>query len=85
MFENRLDPKKLDELARGVLDKLPAGFQTVQQDMEKNLRAALQSALGKLELVTRDEFEVQSAVLQRTREKLENLEARVDELEKQLK
>ena len=85
MFENRLDPNKLDELARGVLDKLPAGFQTVQQDMEKNLRAALQSALGKLELVTRDEFEVQSAVLQRTREKLENLEVRVDELEKQLK
>ncbi|VAW97982.1 hypothetical protein MNBD_GAMMA19-2167 [hydrothermal vent metagenome] len=85
MFENRLDPKKLDELARGVLDKLPAGFQTMQQDMEKNLRAALQAALAKMELVTRDEFEVQSAVLQRSREKLEALEARVTELEKQLK
>jgi len=85
VFEDRLDPKKLDELARGVLDKLPSGFQTMQQDMEKNLRAALQSVLGKLELVTRDEFEVQSAVLQRTREKLETLETRVDELEKQLK
>jgi len=85
MFENRLDPKKLDELARGVLDKLPAGFQAVQQDMEKNLRAALQAALAKMELVTRDEFEVQSAVLQRSREKLEALEARVAELEKQLK
>lgn len=85
MFENKLDANKLDELARGVLDKLPSGFQTVQQDMEKNLRAALQSALGKLELVTRDEFEVQSAVLQRTREKLESLEVRVDELEQQLK
>ncbi len=85
MFENRLDPKKLDELARGVLDKLPAGFQTMQQDMEKNLRAALQAALAKMELVTRDEFEVQSAVLQRSREKLEALEARVAELEKQLK
>ncbi len=85
MFENRLDPKKLDELARGVLDKLPAGFQTMQQDMEKNLRAALQAALAKMELVTRDEFEVQSAVLQRSREKLEALEARVTELEKSLK
>jgi len=85
MFENRLDPKKLDELARGVLDKLPAGFQTLQQDMEKNLRAALQAALTKMELVTRDEYEVQSAVLQRSREKLEALEARVTELEKQLK
>ncbi|MCF6336946.1 MAG: accessory factor UbiK family protein [Gammaproteobacteria bacterium] len=85
MFENRLDPKKLDELARSVLDKLPAGFQTMQQDMEKNLRAALQVALAKMELVTRDEFEVQSAVLQRSREKLAALEARVTELEKQLK
>jgi len=85
MFENRLDPKKLDELARGVLDKLPAGFQTLQEDMEKNLRAALQAALVKMELVTRDEFEVQSAVLQRSREKLEALEARVAELEKQQK
>lgn len=85
MFENKLDAKKLDELARGVMNKLPSGFQVMQQDMEKNLRAALQSTLAKLELVTRDEFEVQSAVLQRTREKLEALEARVAELETQLK
>jgi BMFP domain-containing protein YqiC len=85
MFEDRLDPKKFDELARSVLDKLPAGFQTMQQDMEKNLRAALQSVLSKMDLVTRDEFEVQSAVLQRSREKLEALETRVAELEKRLK
>ena len=85
MFENKLDAKKLDELARGVMDKLPSGFQVMQQDVEKNLRAALQSTLSKLDLVTRDEFEVQSAVLQRTREKLEALEARVAELETQLK
>jgi len=85
MFENRFDPKKLDELTRGVLNKLPAGFQTMQQDLEKSLRASLQSVLAKMELVSRDEFEVQSAVLQRSREKLEALEARVAELEKQLK
>lgn len=85
MFENKLDAKKLDEMARGVLDKLPSGFQTMQHDMEKNMRAALQSAFGKLDLVTREEFEVQSAVLLRTREKLEALEKQVAELEKQLK
>ena len=85
MFENGLDAKKLDELARGVLDKLPSGFQTMQHDMEKNMRSALQSAFGKLDLVTREEFEVQSAVLQRTREKLEALEAQVAELETHLK
>lgn len=85
MFENKLDAKKLDELARGVLDKLPSGFQTMQHDMEKNLRAALQSTFAKLDLVGRDEFDVQSAVLQRTREKLEALEATVAELEARLK
>ena len=53
--------------------------------MEKNLRAALQAVLSKMELVTREEFDVQSAVLQRSREKLEALEARVVELEKRLK
>lgn len=85
MFENRLNPEKLDELVRGVLDKLPAGFQTMQQDMEKNLRIALQAALARMELVTRDEFDVQGAVLQRSREKLEALEIQVAALEKQLK
>ena len=85
MFENKIDPQKLDELARGVLDNLPSGFRALQQDMEKNLRAALQGALAKMELVTRDEFEIQSAVLQRSREKLEALEARVAALEEQLK
>lgn len=85
MFENKLDAKKLDELARGVLDKLPSGLQTMQHDMEKNLRAALQSGFAKLDLVSRDEFDVQSAVLKRTREKLEALEATVAELEARLK
>jgi len=85
VFENKLDAKKLDELARGVFDKLPGGFQTMQHDMEKNLKAALQSAFGKLDLVSRDDFDIQAAVLQRTREKLESLEARVAEMEKQLK
>jgi BMFP domain-containing protein YqiC len=85
VFENKLDAKKLDELARGVLDKLPSGFQAMQHDMEKTLRAALQSSFAKLDLVSRDEFDVQSAVLQRTREKLEALEAMVAELEARLR
>lgn len=75
------DAKQIDELARSVLDKLPSGLQEMQQDLEKNLHAALQSMLAKLDLVTREEFEVQSAVLLRTREKLEALETRVTELE----
>lgn len=76
--------KQVDDLARSVLDKLPGGFQEIQRDLEKNLHAALQSVLAKLDLVTREEFEVQSAVLLRTREKLEALETRVTEMEAQL-
>ena len=79
------DSKQIDDITQRISAALPSGFREVQDDVEKNLRAALQSALAKLELVTRDEFEVQSAVLQRTREKLEALERRVSELESQIK
>jgi len=81
---NVFDAKQLDELANNVLKALPTGVREMQQDVEKNLRGALQSVFAKLDLVTREEFEVQSAVLLRTREKLTALEARVSELEKQL-
>ena len=55
----------------------------MQRDIEKNLHSVLQSALAKLDLVTREEFEVQSAVLARTRQKLEDLEKRVAALEEE--
>ena len=75
------DTKKIDELTRGVLDSLPSGLREVQHDLEKGVRSALQSTLARLDLVTREEFEVQAAVLGRTREKLEALERRVAALE----
>ena len=76
-----LDPKIFDDLSRRVAEGMPSGFQTLQSDLERNLRSALEGALGHLQLVTRDEFEIQQAVLLRTREKLEALEERVSELE----
>jgi hypothetical protein len=76
-----LDPKLFDDLSRRVAGNLPRGFQTVQDDLQRNLRSALESSLGKLNLVTREEFEVQQAVLLRTREKLKALEERVAALE----
>jgi BMFP domain-containing protein YqiC len=79
------DPKQLDEITRRVADALPPGFSDIQHDVKKNLRAAMQATFAKLDLVTREEFEVQSAVLQRTREKLEALEASIADLEKQNK
>ncbi|MGA9855387.1 MAG: accessory factor UbiK family protein [Gammaproteobacteria bacterium] len=76
-----LDPKVLDELAKKLADAVPAGLRDLQADAERNFKAVLQSAFAKLELVTREEFDVQSAVLGRTRERLEELAARLKELE----
>jgi hypothetical protein len=78
-----LDPKLFDDLSKRLADGMPKGFQTLQDDMQRNLRAGLESAFGKLNLVTREEFEIQQAVLARTREKLKALEARVEALEAQ--
>ncbi len=76
-----LDPKILDDLAKKLADAVPAGLRDLQTDAERNFRAVLQSAFAKLELVNREEFDVQSAVLARTRERLEELAARLKELE----
>jgi hypothetical protein len=64
-----------------VTSALPKGFLGLHQDLEKNLRVALETALRRLNLVTREEFEVQTAVLARTRSRLEALETRVAALE----
>lgn len=74
----------LDDIAREVTKLLPPGLGEVQRDVEKNLREAVSAALQRMDLVTREEFDVQTAVLQRTREKLEAAEARIAALEAQL-
>ena len=76
-----LDPKLFDDLSRRVAGTLPRGLQDLQGDVQRNVRAAMESALARLDLVSREEFEVQQAVLLRTREKLKVLEARVAALE----
>ena len=80
-----LDPKVLDDLARRLAAAVPEGVRQVQRDLEANFRAVLQTALAKLDLVTREEFDVQQQVLARTREKLEALSARLAELESSFK
>jgi ubiquinone biosynthesis accessory factor UbiK len=76
-----MDTFRIDELARRLMDNLPPAFRATQRDLESNFRAVLRASLGKLDLVTRDEFDTQSRVLERTRARLEALEARVRELE----
>jgi BMFP domain-containing protein YqiC len=76
-----METLRIDEIARRLLDSLPPAFRATQRDLESNFRTVLRSGLSKLDLVTRDEFDVQSRVLERTRARLEALEARVRQLE----
>lgn len=76
-----IDPKMLDDLAHRLARTVPASVLGMKSDLEENFRSILQSGLVKLDLVTRQEFDVQVAVLRRTRELLEKLEARVAALE----
>jgi BMFP domain-containing protein YqiC len=72
---------RIDEIARRLLDNVPPALRATQRDLESNFRAVLRASLGKLDLVTRDEFDTQSRVLERTRARLEALEARVRAME----
>jgi len=76
------DPKSLDELARKLADAVPPGLAALRDDLERNFKAVLQAGLAKLHLVTRQEFDIQAAVLRRSRERLEELEKRIAALEK---
>jgi len=76
-----MQPNFIDDLAKKLASAVPQGLADLKADLEQNFRAVLQSGLAKLDLVTRREFEVQAGVLQRTREKLEALEARLAELQ----
>lgn len=79
-----IDPKILDNLANRLAGALPPGLKEIKQDAEKNFRAILQGAFSKLNLVTRDEFDVQSAVLNRANSKVQELEQVIRELETRL-
>jgi BMFP domain-containing protein YqiC len=76
-----MDPKIIDDLARRLAASVPEGLSALKRDLEENFKSVLQAGLAKLDLVSRTEFDVQSGVLLRTREKLEALEAKVAELE----
>ena len=76
-----MDNFRIDEIARRLLESVPPAFRTVSKDLETNFRAVLRSSLGKLDLVTRDEFDTQTRVLERTRARLAELEARLQVLE----
>jgi BMFP domain-containing protein YqiC len=76
-----MEQLRIDEIARQLLAKVPEAARNMQADLEANFRAVLRAGLSRLDLVTRDEFDVQTKVLERTRSRLEALEARVQQLE----
>ncbi len=74
----------IDDIARKLFEGLPEAARTMRRDIENNFRAVLQANLGKLDLTTRSEFDVQAKLLERTRSRLEQLELRVATLEKRV-
>jgi ubiquinone biosynthesis accessory factor UbiK len=76
-----MDSFRIDEIARRLLESVPPALRTVQKDLETNFRAVLREGLSKLDLVSRDEFDAQAKVLERTRSRLEALETRLTALE----
>jgi len=77
------EPKRpqLDELARQLAAAVPKNLRALGEDLEKNFRSLLGAGFERMDLVTREEFDLQAAVLERTREKLEQLDSRLAELE----
>ena len=79
-----VDPRRFDDLARRIQASLPPGLDEVREDVTRNIRAVIAAGIARMDLVEREEFDVQSAVLARTREKLEALEHRIRQLEERL-
>jgi BMFP domain-containing protein YqiC len=79
-----MENPRLDDIARRLFEGLPESARLLRRDIESNFRAVLQSSLSRLDLTTRDEFEVQTRVLERTRAALEALEQRLVVLEQRL-
>jgi BMFP domain-containing protein YqiC len=80
-----MEPHLIDDLAQRLMSRLPDNVRSLQTDLEANFKSVLQSTLTKMNLVSREEFDIQAAVLQRTREKLETLLQRLSELEQNTK
>ena len=76
--------EKIEEVLSEVSNALPKDIQNFKQEIENNLRATLNASFSKMDLVTREEFDIQTALLQRTRANLEQLQEKLSELEKQL-
>ena len=78
------NPQKIEEIAKQLSNSMPAGVKSFGEDVDRKIKQVLQAQLGKLDMVSREEFDVQTHVLLRTREKLAEIEAKFEELENRL-
>ncbi|MGF1713619.1 accessory factor UbiK family protein [Photobacterium chitinilyticum] len=78
------DPKKLEQVAKQIHESMPQPVKELGNDVEQKVRQVIQAQLGKLDVVSREEFDVQTQVLLRTRQKLTELEQKMSELETKL-
>ncbi|MCH9769548.1 MAG: accessory factor UbiK family protein [Gammaproteobacteria bacterium] len=78
-----IDPQNINNLVQKVLDAMPPGLKNLPQEIQANFKTGLQSAFSRLDLVTREEFDAQVGVLQKTRAKLEALEKKLADFEQQ--
>lgn len=76
-----IDSKRFDDFARRITESLPESVRHMQEDVQRQVRSSLQSGFERMDLVTREDFDIQVALLERTRERLAELEARVVALE----
>jgi BMFP domain-containing protein YqiC len=80
-YQPPMTKESIEELASKLAESVPEGIRLAREDLHKNFKSVLQSGIARLDLVTREEFEIQEAVLARTRQKLEALESRLQQLE----
>ena len=76
-----IEPKMFEDIAQKLGSVLPEGLKSIQDDVEKNFKTILQNSFAKMDLVTREEFEVQTQVLARSREKLDKMEKQIEQME----
>jgi len=79
-----INAKKIEEIAKQVTDAIPPSVKNIANDFEEKTKTVLQRKLAQLDVVTREEFDVQTQVLLKTREKLAQMEAKITELEAKL-
>lgn len=73
--------KDINQCVQQILAAMPPGLKNLPENMQEHLRVAIQGTLNKMDIVTREEFDAQVGVLQKTRSKLEQLEKRIKEIE----